>query len=137
MTFFKHKYFFHSIRLMLGGIFFFMGIKGFVDFNGSQAGTDVGADFINSLMRTKFFWPFEKFLETLFGLLLLSNRFICIAIQGLAAIIINIVLYHAFLDPKHWYLALFVLLCEIYMYLAFWKSNYKNSFVKLNIPWRE
>jgi hypothetical protein len=112
-----------------------MGIKGLVAFSAAQAGTEQGAEFINALVKTKFFWPFEKFLETLFGLLLVTNRYICVAVNGLAAIIVNIVLYHAFLDPYHSYLAIIVFVCEVYMYMAFWRCNFRNSFVKKVEPW--
>jgi len=136
MTWYKHPYVFHSIRIVLGLIFTVMGIKGLVAFSGSQAGTDQGAEFINALLKTKFFWPFEKLLETIFGLLLLSNRYICFAINGLAAIIVNIVLYHVFLDPHHSYLALIVFICECYLYCAFWDCRFKNNFTKRIDPWK-
>ena len=119
---------YHFTRLILGGIFFTMGINGLFDIVTMKAGTPEGQEYFNALSSTKFFWPFEKSLETLFGLLLLLNRFPLVAIQGLAAIVVNIALYHIFLDPYHSHFAVVVFLCESYLYYFFWGKFFKNSF---------
>jgi len=89
-------------RYLLGLIFLVMGINGFVEFIPfAEKGPEANA-FFAALEQTGFFWPFEKACEILFGVLLLTNRFVPLAIEGLVPIIANIMLFHLFFLHHDW-----------------------------------
>ena len=87
-------------RLVMGGIFVFMGLNGFFNFMPMPDKPPEAMAYMQSLGESGYFWPFEKGVEIFFGALLLLNRWVVLAIQGLAPIIANILLFHLFLDPQ-------------------------------------
>lgn len=115
-------------RYLLGLIFLVMGINGFIEFLPfAEKGPEANA-FFAALEQTGFFWPFEKTCEILFGVLLLTNRFVPLAVEGLAPIIANIMLFHLFLDLPGMPLALVVLACEAILVAGYWKSHFVLHF---------
>jgi len=115
-------------RVLLGLIFVVMGINGFIHIIPMPDKSAEAAAFFEALAQTGFFWPFEKFCEILFGALLLANRLVVLAVEGLAPIIVNIILFHLFLDLPGIPLALVVLICEIILVAAHWKSHFVPHF---------
>ena len=111
-------------RWVAGTIFVVMGINGFIEFIPLADKSPEGAAFLQALGRTGYFWPFEKGCEILFGALLLFNRWVVLAIEGLAPIIVNIILFHLFLDLPGIPLALVVLTCEIILVIGYWKVHF-------------
>lgn len=118
-----------TARITMGLIFFTMGLNGFFQFIQMQSSKEEAMAFINALSKAQYFWPLEKFLETVCGFLLIINRFVPLAIEILAPIIVNIMLFHIFLDLGGIHLALIVFVCEIVMVQKYWKSHYSKLFV--------
>ena len=92
----------HALRILLGLLFlvpsasFFLGLL--------PAPTDPTpanvAAFTGGLMAAGYMFPLIKGTELLAALLLLSNRFVPLALVLLAPVVVNIVLFHAFLAPS-------------------------------------
>ena len=55
--------------------------------------------FLGALFSTGYMFPLIKGTETLAGALLLSNRFVPLALTLLAPVLVNIVAFHVFLAP--------------------------------------
>lgn len=117
-------------RMLLGAIFLVMGLNGFFELLSISSSTVEGKEFIDTLASMKYFWPFEKLLELLSGVFLLSNRFVVLAVELLAPIICNILLFHLLLDPSGLALAFVILILEIILIIKFWKTHYCHLFIK-------
>ncbi|HEX8491049.1 MAG TPA: hypothetical protein VF626_08525 [Chthoniobacterales bacterium] len=94
------KYVIIIARVLLGLLFFVFGLNGFFHFMGpmpemqGQAGA-----FITALNSSGYFYVIA-FLQVVGGLcLLLGARFVPLGLTLLGPVIVNIVLYHVFLDP--------------------------------------
>jgi len=118
----------NTARIAMGVIFVVMGINGFIQFMPMPDKGPEAMAFFEALERTTYFWPFEKICEILFGILLLINRWTVLAIEGLAPIIANIILFHLFLDMPGMPLALVVLACEMVLIIAYWRSHISGHF---------
>ena len=103
-------------RIGLGLIFFVFGLNGFLHFlpNPPPPGGPALA-FMGGLAATGYFFPLLKGVEVASGLLLLTNRFVPLALTLLAPIIVNIVAFHALLAPSGIVLALAILAAELYL----------------------
>jgi hypothetical protein len=103
-------------RVLLGLIFFVFGLNGFLHFIPQPATIPERAmAFAAALLGTGYMFPLIKGVEVVAGALLLSNRFVPLALALLAPNVVNIVLFHAFLEPSAIALALVVLALEIYL----------------------
>jgi putative oxidoreductase len=110
-------------RILLGLLFFVFGLNGF--FNFIPTPTDMPEKvktFMAGLMATGYFFPVLKGTETICGALLLSGAFVPLALVVLAPIIIQISLFHAFLEPSGLPMVAFIVILEVY--LAFFSQPY-------------
>ncbi len=85
-------------RVLLGLMFLVFGLNGFLNFipappPAGVAGQFIGAMFVSHYLSAVFA------LEVVAGVLLLANRFVRLALTILAPILVNIVLFHAFMAP--------------------------------------
>ena len=118
----------HAARIVMGAIFVVMGLNGFFNFLAVPERGAAAEQFFEALHATEFFWPLEKFLEIAFGVCLLLNRYVPLAVEGLLPIIVNIMLFHLFLDLAGIGLALIVMVCEVILLLHFWKDHFARMF---------
>jgi hypothetical protein len=103
-------------RIVLGLIFFVFGLNGFLHFLPTPANVPEGAAaFGGALMKTGYMFPLLKGFEVLSGALLLSNRFVPLALALLAPIVVNIVSFHAFLAPAGGGPAYLTLVLELFL----------------------
>ncbi|MEO9885615.1 MAG: DoxX family protein [Balneola sp.] len=108
-------------RYLLGLIFFVFGLNGFLQFLPQpELGADAGA-FMGALAATGYFFPFLKIVEVVSGILLLSNRFVTVALAMLAPVTVNIVAFHAFLDPAGLPVGILAFILNIYLLFAYKK----------------
>ncbi|HVM33179.1 MAG TPA: acyltransferase [bacterium] len=93
-------------RVLLGLIFFVFGYGYFfMKIPPVDASTPMGQMFLG-FKASVYFLPFLKGVEGTMGLLLLTGRYVPVALLVLAPIIIQIVLFHSFLEPSGLPLAL-------------------------------
>lgn len=87
-------------RLLLGLIFVVFGLNGFLNFiNMGPMPTGLAGQFIGALALSHYFWVVAA-LQVAGGALLLVNRFVPLALVLLGPVIVNIILYHVFLNPS-------------------------------------
>ena len=100
-------------RLLLGLIFFTFGLNGFFHFLPQPPSPAPAAAFGGALAATGYMFPLIKGTEVLTGVLLLSGRFVPLALTLLAPVVVNIVAFHAFLCPAGLGFALVLLAIEV------------------------
>jgi len=113
-------------RVLLGLIFFVMGLNGFLFFLPPPASMPKGAmDFSVALVGTGYMMPLVMGTQVVSGALLLANRYVPLALAVLAPVIVNIVALHAFLMPSGLPMAGVVFALELYLawsYRAVYRS---------------
>ena len=86
-------------RLLLGLMFFVLGLNGFLNFlNMGSMPTGLAGQFMGALFQSHYYWVIAA-LQVLGGALLLVNRYVPLALVLLGPVIVNIILYHVFLNP--------------------------------------
>jgi putative oxidoreductase len=110
------KYFIVIVRVLLGLVFVTFGSNAFLKFMGpppemhGQAGA-----FLNALMSSGYIYVIAV-LQVLGGLcLLLGARFVPLGLTLLGPVIVNIVLYHVFLDTQGLPMAIIVALLALFL----------------------
>ena len=110
-------------RLLLGLMFFVFGLNGFLNFIPPPKTLPEGAGaFFGALMKTGYMLPLISGTQVIVGALLLSNRFVPLALALIAPVIVNIVTFHAFLEPSGSVMAGVVLVLELYLAWAYRKA---------------
>jgi hypothetical protein len=104
----------NASRILLGLIFFVFGLNGFLQFIPQPPPPERAGAFMGALAATGYMFPLIKGVEVIAGALLLSNRFVPLALAIIAPNVVNIVLFHAFLAPAGLAIALFVLALEVF-----------------------
>jgi putative oxidoreductase len=85
-------------RLLLGLIFVVLGLNGFLNFiEMGPMPAGLAGQFIGALVQSHYFWVVAA-LQVAGGALLLVNRYVPLALVLLGPVIVNIILYHAFLN---------------------------------------
>jgi len=102
-------------RVVLGLAFFVFGLNGFLHFLPQPPMSGPAANFAGALFATGYMFPLIKGTEVLGGILLLSNRFVPLALAILAPVLVNIVAFHAFLAPAGLGLPLVLLALELFL----------------------
>jgi hypothetical protein len=78
--------------------------------------------FVGGLFASGYFFPLLKSIEIVAGVLLLSGRFVPLALAVLAPIVVNILAFHVFLAPG---LALPLVILALELFLAW---SYRGAF---------
>jgi hypothetical protein len=104
-----------AARYLLGAVFFVCGLNRFLNFLPAPTGpvSEGAMLFAGALFKTGYMFPLIKGTEVLCATLLLTNRFVPLALALLAPVTINIVAFHAFLAPSGLGLAVFLMLLQI------------------------
>ena len=97
-------------RLLLGLIFVVLGLNGFLNFlSMGPMPAGLAGQFVGALVLSHYFWVVAA-LQIAGGALLLVNRFVPLALVLLGPVIVNIILYHVFLNPTGAPLAIVVVI---------------------------
>jgi uncharacterized membrane protein YphA (DoxX/SURF4 family) len=102
-------------RLLLGLIFVTFGLNGFLHFLPQPPMPAPAGAFAGALAATGYLFPLIKGTEIVTGLLLLSGRFVPLALVVLAPVVVNIVAFHLFLAPAGLALPFVVLALGLYL----------------------
>jgi uncharacterized membrane protein YphA (DoxX/SURF4 family) len=102
-----------AARILLGLVFVVFGLNGFLHFLPQPPMSGPPAAFAGALAATGYMFPLIKGTEVVAGALLLSGRYVPLALTLLAPVIVNIVAFHAFLAPAGLALPVVVLALEI------------------------
>src|SRR2546430_15562927 len=87
-------------RILLGLIFVVFGLNGFLNFlSMGPMPSGLAGQFIGALVLSHYFWVVAA-LQVAGGALLLVNRYVPLALVLLGPVIVNIILYHVFLNAS-------------------------------------
>jgi len=86
-------------RILLGLIFVFFGLNGFLNFLKGPMPSGLALQFMGALIQSHYFWVVAA-LQIAGGLLLLVNRYVPLGLVLLGPVIVNIILYHLLLNPS-------------------------------------
>jgi hypothetical protein len=133
-----------AARILQGAAFLVFGLNGFFRFLPMPPPPPAAGAFFGALFATGYMLPLIKGTEVVVGALLLSNRFVPLALTLIAPVIVNIVAFHSFLAPAGLALPLVLLATELvlaYSYRAVFAPMLKAK-VALDAPestreWRE
>jgi uncharacterized membrane protein YphA (DoxX/SURF4 family) len=114
------------VRVFLGLVFFVFGLNGFLQFMPQPPMPEKAGAFMGALAATGYMFPLIKSVEVVAGALLLSNRFVPLALALLAPNVVNIVLFHTVLAPGGLPVAIVVLALELY---AAW--TYRDAYASM------
>jgi hypothetical protein len=91
------KYVIHICRILLGLMFAVFGSNAFLNFMPMPELQGNAAAFMGALINSGYIYPIAA-LQVIGGLCLLSGRFVPLGLTLLGPIIVNIDLYHLFID---------------------------------------
>ena len=86
-------------RFLLALIFIVFGLNGFLHFiDMGPMPTGLAGQFMGALIQSHYFWVVAA-LQVIGGVLLLAKRYVPLGLVLLGPVIVNILLYHIFLNP--------------------------------------
>ena len=115
-----------AAQAILGLIFFVFGLNGFFEFLPMPELSEDAAGFFGGLAAASYFLPVLKIVETVCGLLLLIRRFSALALVLLAPVVVQIFLFHAFLDMAGLPMAAVLVLLEAYLGFFVYRDRFKG-----------
>lgn len=103
------------------------GLNYFLKFMETPQPTPEAGAFLGAMAAAGYFFPFVKIVELIGGAMLLTNRFVPLALVMLAPIILNIFALHLFLQPEQ--LPLSGLMTAMLVFLSvMYRDNFKTMF---------
>jgi len=102
-------------RVLMGVPFLVFGLNGFLNFLPQPPMPAAAGAFVGALAASGYLFPVLKTVEIVSALLLLSGRFVPLALTLLAPVLVNIVAFHAALAPAGLAIPLVLLAAEIYL----------------------
>ena len=113
-----------AARMLMGLMFFVFGLNGFFHFMPGPKGpmSEGASAFFGGLAKSGYMLPLIFATQAIMVALLLANRFVPLALALIAPVIVNIVLFHAFLEPSGIALAIVVAVLEVYLAWAYRKA---------------
>ena len=115
------KYAIHTVRILLGLVFAVLGSNAFFHFMQMPEIPGLAGQFMDALIESGYIYPIA-FLQVLGGLCLLSGRFVPLGLTLLGPVILNIDLYHIFLDRSGLPIALVISILSLFL---LWVYRYK------------
>lgn len=106
-------------RYLLGTIFFVFGLNAFLHFIPNPPPPERVMPFMTGMMSTGYFFPLLKGTEIACGALLLSNRFVPLALVVLSPIVVQIAAFHFLFEPSGAGMAAFLVLTQSYLGWAY------------------
>jgi len=124
------KYTFVIARVLLGLVFTVFGLNAFLHFIPNPPVPGLAGQFMGALLGSHYY-VIAFGTEVLGGVLLLSNRFVPLALTLLGPVIVNILSFHMFLDSENMAPAIVV---TVLWFVAFWqvRSSFAGLFVAKN-----
>jgi uncharacterized membrane protein YphA (DoxX/SURF4 family) len=106
-------------RYLLGLVFTVFGLNFFFNFLPPPDFGERAMSLFGALAGSGYLMQVEKLVEIVAGVLLLAGRYVPLALTLLAPLVVNIVLFHAFLAPEGLPVAILVLVLELFLAWAY------------------
>lgn len=110
------------VRILLGLVFVVFGLNGFFHFIPLPKMSGHPADFMGAMAATGYLRVIQV-LQIVGGVLLLLGRFVPLGLTLLGPIVVNIVLFHVFMDRAGLPMAIGVAACSLFLLFS-----YRSSF---------
>ena len=115
-------------RILMGLIFVFFGLNGFLQFTKAPMPTGLAGQFLMTLFQSHYVW-FVCAVQIVGGVLLLVNRYVPLALTLLGPVIVNIILYHLLLNPTAAQLAVVASICWLFLFYRY-RQHFSGLFVQ-------
>lgn len=116
-------------RILVGLLFVVFGLNGFLNFlNMGPMPTGLAGQFIAALVGSHYFWVVAG-LQIAGGALLLVNRYVPLGLVLLGPVIVNIILYHLFMNPSGIVLPIVVVILWFIVFYAH-RQNFTGIFAQ-------
>ena len=111
-------------RVVMGLPFFIVGLNGLLNFLPQPTAPmpEGAAAFLGALVKTGYMLPLISTTQLIVGALLLSNRFVPLALALIAPFFVNSILFHTFLEHSGLPFAAIFVALEIYLVRANWSA---------------
>ena len=109
------------VRILLGLLFVVFGLNGWFHFIPLPPREGRAAEFMGHMISTGYF-NVILVLQVVGGLLLLSGISVPLGLTLLSPVIVNIVMFHLFMDRKGIGLALVILVLSLFLLWQYWAS---------------
>jgi putative oxidoreductase len=111
------------VRILMGLLFLVSALNYFFNFFPMGEMTDGAKTFLAGMIASQYMMPVVKVLEILVALALISGRFVPLATVVIFPIVVNIVLFHAFLAPEGMAVPVFLLAGNLFLAYQY-RENY-------------
>ncbi|MEJ7828299.1 MAG: DoxX family protein, partial [Segetibacter sp.] len=118
----------HVARVVLGLIFFVLGLNKFLQFIPMPPPEGLAGEFMFGLSKAPYMFPLIGLIEVVAGVLLLSGRVVPFALLLLFPINLNIFLFHLAFAPEGMGMAIFIMAAHILLAVYYWQV-YKPIFM--------
>ncbi len=115
-----------GVQGLMGLIFFVFGLNGFLHFIPDPELTGDAATYMGGLGTAGYFFPVLKIVEITAGFLLLIRKFPALALVLLVPVVVQIFLFHAFLEPEGLVMAAPLLAIEAYLGFGVYRDRFKD-----------
>jgi len=121
----SRRYLPHIARILMGLAFVIFGLNGFFPFLPMPQRSPDTPDmaFSIALIKTGYMFPFIMGTQLLVGVLLLLNRFVPLALVIIMPVLLNIIAFHLFLQPKGIVPGAVLMVLELYL-----AWNYRKAY---------
>jgi len=113
------------IRYVLGAMLLVFGLNGFFQFMPMPPLTPEAGEFMEALVKTGYMMPFISIVKIVCGILLLSNKYVSLALVLVFPVLLNAFLFHLILDIGGVAGALLATAMNIYLFFMN-KENYSS-----------
>ncbi len=117
------------LRVVLGVLLIVFGSNKFIGFLPDFEFVNPEAEILFSALANSYILKTVGLIEIIVGLLLVSNKAVPFALVLMAPISVNIILFHATVDPANIGPGVFVFLVNILLIYAYW-NTFKPLFLK-------
>ncbi len=112
-------------RWLTGVIFLVFGANKFLNFIPMPEPPPAELAVFQGFMASKYLMPLIGLVEIVAGLLFIINRYVALGLVIIAPIVVNIVLFHAFLGPEGLPMGIFLLVATGFLFL-FHKEKFQG-----------
>src|SRR3989344_1394543 len=125
----KNRKLVRAVQIIFGLYLAFLGLIGYIVSLPAPSYNEAGMAFLGALFNTGYMFHLMSIIFVLSGLMFIFNRFSAFGAVLLAPISVNISLFHIFLDFTGWWMALIIIILNIYLGIIHW-PRYKQMFSK-------
>jgi putative oxidoreductase len=116
------------VRTLMGLLFLVSAIGFFFNLLPQPEMSESATLFVTGMVASQYVFPVIKVLEILIGLALILGRFVPLATVVMFPIVLNIVLFHAFMAPEGMASPVFLLLGNLFLAYTY-RKNYETLVV--------